>query len=122
MAENGPCGLSGEMRNRKKKGSTGDTGGKPEPKNTETPSKEAEETKDAPVKVEASKPKPTRLRACAWTCGKIVLFLLAAAVIAIVFLMVAMPRIMSELQVIFYLFRSLFLNIVYRYYISMFLP
>ena len=86
------------MRNRKKKGSAGDTGDKPEPKNTETPPKGAEETKDAPVK-EAAKPKPTRLRACVWTCGKIILFLLAAAVLAVVFLVLSMPRIMSELQV-----------------------
>ena len=107
MAENGPSG----MRHRKKKGSGGDTGDKPEPKNTETPPKEAEETKDAPVK-EASKPKPTRLRACAWRCGKIILFLLAAVVLAIVFLVLAMPRIMSELQVNCLLVHILKFNII----------
>lgn len=87
------------MRHRKKKGPGGDTGDKPEPKTTEVPPDESEKTKDAPIK-EASKAKPTRLRKCAWICLYIILFLVAFLVLAFLFVVFAMPRIMSEMQVI----------------------
>ena len=92
-----------EMRNRKKKGPTGDTGNKPQPKPSETLPEVTEETKDVQVK-ETSKPKPTRLRACAWLCVKLILFLVVLAVLAVLFMIFVMPRIMSEMQVIIYLY------------------
>jgi len=93
------------MRNRKKKGPTDDTGKKPEPKTDEKPFELAEETKDDPAK-EASKPKPTRLRRCAWTCFKIILFLAALAVMVLLFLIFALPRIVSEMQVYIHSFQK----------------
>lgn len=86
------------MRHRKKKVPPNDTGDRPEPKTTETPPEEKEETKDVPVK-EVSKPKPTLLKKCAWIFFKIILFLVAFAVLAILFVIFALPRIVSEMQV-----------------------
>ena len=90
--------------NRKKKGCTGDSDNKPEPTTSETSPEVKEETKDVQVK-EASKGKPTRLRTCAWRCVKLILVLVVLAVLALLFVIFAVPRIMSEMQVI-YLFVS----------------
>lgn len=99
------------MRNRKKKGPTGDKGHKPEPTSNETLSPTSnetlspeakEETKDAPVK-EISKSKPSRLRRCARFCIKLILFLAVLAVLFVLFMMFALPRILSEIQVVIYL-------------------
>ena len=87
-------------RNRNKKGSTGDSGNKPVSTTSETLPEVKEETKDVQVK-EASKPKPTRLRACAWLCVKLILVLVVLAVLALLFMIFAVPRIMSEMQVIY---------------------
>lgn len=94
------------MRNRKKKGPTGDKGHKPEPTSNETLSPEAkEETKDASVK-EISKSKPSRLRRFARFCIKLILFLAVLAVLFVLFMMFALPRILSEIQVVIYLIRE----------------
>lgn len=91
------------MRNRKKKGHTDDTGNKPEPKTNATLSEVIEETKDVPVKEDSKPKKRSCLRTCAWILVKIVLFLVAFLVLAVLFTIFVLPRIQSELQVLVYL-------------------
>lgn len=95
------------MRNRKKKEPAGGTGQKPEPKANETLPEVTEETKDAAIK-EVSKPqtasKPSRLKTCVRMLFKIIVALALLAVLAILFMIFVMPRVMSEMEVIFVIY------------------
>ena len=99
-----PRWTSDRMRHRRKKEPSGDASNKAEPKSSEASPEVKEETKDDQIK-QASKPKPTRLRACAWLCVKLIIFLVVLAVLAvlaILFVIFALPRIISEMEVATY--------------------